>query len=153
MKAKYYTINRMKDFCKGIRNMSNALVCELLGCDLPEKELDEYVTLSAVHELVLYYYEKPKLNKKTGKKRHARIADPAVDEIIGILADDIYQSMLSKMAASDMIEVCWSSETESFHLYKKKVDDKNVRHLGEELGLGLADYCFDDEDEEEESDD
>jgi hypothetical protein len=60
--------------------------------------------------------------------------------------------MLSKMAAADMVEVCWSSKTESFHLYKKKLDNNNVRHLGEELGLGLAEYCFDDEEEEKNDD-
>lgn len=152
MPSKYYTINKMKDFCKGMRNMANALVCELLGCDISEKELDEYVTLGVVRELVLHYYEKPKTNKKTGSVRKARIADPDVDKIIEILADDIYQSMLSKMAAADMVEVCWSSQTESFHLYKKKIDNDNVRHLGEELGLGLAEYCFDDEEEEDEDD-
>jgi hypothetical protein len=142
----------MKDFCKGMRNMANALVCELLGCDLPEDELDEYVKLGVVHELVLHYYQKPRLNKKTGNKRKARIADQDVDKVIEILADDIYQSMLSKMAAADMVEVCWSSKTESFHLYKKKLDNNNVRHLGEELGLGLAEYCFDDEEEEKNDD-
>lgn len=149
MPDKYYTINSMKDFCKGMRNMANAFVCELLGCDLPEKDLDTYVTLSVVHELVLHYYEKPKQSKKNGKKRKPRIADPDVDKIIEILADDIYQAMLSKMAADDMVEVCWSSHTESFHVYKKKIDANNIRHLGEEIGLGLAEFCFGDDEEEQ----
>tara|TARA_Y100000385_G_C12754093_1_gene492246 strand:- start:126 stop:569 length:444 start_codon:yes stop_codon:yes gene_type:complete len=145
MAAKYYTINNMKDFCNGMRNMANAFVCELLGCDMPENELDEYVTLGMVREMVVYFARKGKKQKK-GTKR--KIADADVDLIIEVVADDIYQSMLSKMAAMDMVEVCFNTNTGSFSLYKKHIDEKGVRHFGEELGLGLSEIAWDEMEDE-----
>lgn len=146
-KKKAYVINDMKEFCIGMRNMANAFVCELLGCDLPEEELDDYCTLDMVMEMVLHF-SKPNKNRSKFK-----IADDDVDKVIEVIADDIYQAMLSKMAAMDMLEVCYNSETEAFYLYKKKVDEKGVRHFGEELGLGLAEIAWEEIEEKDNTDD
>jgi hypothetical protein len=147
MKKKAYHINDMQDFCNGLRNLANAFVCELLGCDLPEDELKEYCTVGMVAEIVLHF-AKPNKNRSKWK-----IKDGDVDKVIEVVSDDIYQAMLSKMAATDMVEVCYDSETEAFHLYKKKIDSKGVRHFGEELGLGLAEIAWEEMEEGDEQND
>ena len=126
-KKKVYEIPAAKisAFYRKLRRMASDIVGEILECQIAPKDLKHYCSLATVDEIADYCCNGylPGTNDDGEEEGYMLMDQDGMEVAVEVLSDDIYQSLLSKMAAEDKIEVVFDDQEDNFRCFKVKDDD------------------------------
>ena len=126
-KKKVYEIPAAKisAFYKKLRRMASEVVGEVLECRIPAKDLKHYCSLATVDEIADYCCNGyvPGRNDDGEEEGYMLMDQAGMEVAVEVLSDDIYQSLLSKMAAEDKIQVIFDDKEDNFRCYRVREDD------------------------------
>lgn len=141
-KKKVYEIPAAKisAFYRKLRRMASDVVNEVLECKIPVKDLKHYCNLPMVDEIADYCCNGyiPGKNDDGDEEGYMLMDQDGMETTVEIVAEDIYQSLLSKMAAEDKIQVVFDEEWNSFKCYRVHEDDRYWREIPLSLMDNLA---------------
>lgn len=116
---------KISSFYKKLRRMASEVIGEVLECNIPNKDLKHYCSLATVDEVADFCCNGyvPGTNPDGEEEGYMLMDQEGMELAVETLSDDIYQSLLSKMAAEDKIQVIFDDKEDNFRCYRVKDDD------------------------------
>jgi hypothetical protein len=125
-KRKVYEIpaTKISGFYKKLRRMAGDVVNEVLECSIPVRDLKHYCNLPMVDQIADYCCNGyvPGTDNDGEEEGYMLMDQDSMEVTVEIIAEDIYQSLLSKMAADDKIQVVFDDEYNVFKCYRVRED-------------------------------
>ena len=118
-----FAITNLKTFCKGVRD--EATKC-LSVTNVRDSNIDDFITIKQCIDIVSDVCGESKNIKKLVRDYKLIINEDNYVDIVFSIAQQIYQSALSKLAAEDIIQCAWSSKQNKMVFWM--VDDMGEQH-------------------------
>ena len=102
-----FAITNLKTFCKGVRD--EATRC-LSVTNVKDSNIDDFITIKQCIDIVSDVCGHNKNLKKVVRDYKLIINEDNYVDIVLIVAEQIYQSALCKLAAEDIIQCAWDTD-------------------------------------------